>query len=190
MGCFSYPLDAPPYPPENRDMDARLPKIFFLVLVIYAIANLTYDYPGLPNIVASHFTLNGTANGWQTKQMLYAAFGGVTVLAAGLVFAIPALMGRTKSMNIPHREYWLAPERLGETQQFIAAWFGWFGCAIFALIYFAFEFAVDTSLHPTNPPAASRLLYLLAAFGAFDVVWIIRLLTRFSRVPGDAAAQR
>src|SRR5271155_984036 len=95
-------------------MSARLPKLAFGVMVIYATIHFSSYYSQLPAVVASHFDVHGAANGWQTKQEFFVVFAGVTILATILVFALPALIAIVprQFVNLPNKEYWLSPERL------------------------------------------------------------------------------
>jgi uncharacterized membrane protein len=171
-------------------MNARLPKGLFLLLAICASIYLAHYYPRLPRVVASHFDQHGFANGWQTKQRFFELFAGMTLLSAFLVFGIPtiiALMPR-QLINLPHKEYWLGPERQTASMQFLSTWFAWFGCAVYAVILLAFDYAVQTNLRSPYGPNPARLWYMLVAFAVFAVVWTIRLFGRFGRVPGNPSA--
>ena len=75
-------------------------------MVVYAVTHFSQIYPQLPTVVASHFDAHGAANGWQTKQAFFAVVAGVTVLAAFLVFAIPALIAFVprQYVNLPNKD--------------------------------------------------------------------------------------
>ena len=87
---------------------------------------------------------------------------------------------------MPKKSYWLAPEQRAETQDFLKTYFAWFGCALYLVIVFAFDYAVLQNLHPDSPPPPSRLWYVLAGFLLFTAVWTARMLVRFTRVPPHA----
>ena len=71
----------------------------------------------LPPIVASHFAAGGNANGFMPRNaylglMLFVAVGVPFLLAlinSSLRFIPPHLV------NLPNRDYWLAPERTEQT---------------------------------------------------------------------------
>jgi hypothetical protein len=138
-------------------------------------------------VVASHFDSHGNANGWQMKQRFFGVFAGMTLLSGFLVFGIPAITAvmPQQLINLPKKEYWLAPERRAASMQFLKAWFAWFGCAVYAVIVVAFDYAVQTNLHSVYGANPVRLWYMLAAFAAFTLVWTIRLLRRFGRLPRE-----
>lgn len=91
-------------------------KPFFLVLAIGA-ASVWWSSGLLPELVASHFGAGGAANGFMPRGQ-YMGF----MLA--LVLAVPSLIffaGRLASsvqvrfINLPNKQYWLAPERRAAT---------------------------------------------------------------------------
>ncbi len=91
-------------------------------------------------------------------------------------------------INFPNKRYWLAPEHLAETMQFLNNYFAWFGCAVFTVILVTFDYAVESNLHPDNRPDISRMWYLLAAFLAFNFLSIARMFIRFGRPPQDISS--
>ncbi len=168
-------------------MDSRLPKLIFVLLALYAAIHFSYYYPQLPGVVASHFDKHGAANGWQTKQAFFRVFVGVSMLAVIIGFAIPKIIFAVPSqlINLPNKGYWLAPEHRAETTEFFNTYFGWFGCAMYLIMILTFDYAIQSNLHPENPPDPARMWFILAGFLIFMVVSTIRMLTKFLRPPSD-----
>lgn len=168
-------------------MDSRLAKFLFVVLALYAAIHFSSYYSQLPDVVASHFDARGMANGWQTKAAFFLVFLSVSVLAAVVGFGIPRIIAAVPAqmINLPNKRYWLAPEHLAETMEFLNTYFAWFGCAIFLIMILTFDYAIQSNLHPGNRPDPARMWYILAGFLAFVVIWIIRMFTRFLRAPRD-----
>jgi uncharacterized membrane protein len=166
-------------------MHSRFPKLLFLVLAAYAAIHFSAYYWQLPVVVASHFDAHGVANGWQTKSTFFGVFVAVSLLAVVIAFGVPRIIGVVPAqlINLPNKRYWLAPEHLAETLEFLNTYFAWFGCTVFLIMILTFDYAVQSNLHPDNPPDVSRMWYILAGFITFVVVWITRLLTRFLRSP-------
>ncbi len=173
-------------------MDSRLPKLIFALLVLFAAVHFSNVYPQLPNVVASHFNGRGAANGWQTKSAFFSVFAGVSVLAAVVGFGIPRIIAAVPEqlINLPNKQYWLAPERRAETLAFLASDFAWFACGIFLMIIFAFDYATQSNLHPEKPPNPARMWYVLGGFLLFTLVWIIRMLAKFLRPPAVGLARK
>jgi uncharacterized membrane protein len=163
-------------------MQSRLPKFLFLVLAAYAAIHFSSYYSQLPGVVASHFDARGAANGWQTKSVFLGFFVGAVALASVLAFGVPYIISRTptKLINLPYKDYWLAPDRRTSTIAFLGRYFAWFGCAILLVIVLTFNYAVQSNLDPAHQPDPVRFWYVLALFGIFTAVWMTRLFVRFS----------
>jgi len=133
-------------------MGSRLPKLSFAVLAAYAAIHFPSYYSKLPDVVASHFNGRGMANGWQTKAAFFTVFVGVSVLAAVIGFGIPRIISAMppQLINLPNKQYWLAPDHLGETQAFLNNYLAWFGCAVFLVIILTFDYAIQSNLRPEN----------------------------------------
>jgi uncharacterized membrane protein len=165
--------------------DARLPRLLFAVLAAGAAIYFSSYYAQMPEVVASHFNGRGVPNGWQTKSAFFGLFVAVSVLAAVVGFGIPRIIASLppQLINLPNKRYWLAPEHLAETLEFLNAYFAWFGCAVFVIMILTFDYAIQSNLHPDNRPDVSRMWYILAGFLGFMIVWMIRIFMRFGRVP-------
>ena len=168
-------------------MDSRLPKLIFVLLVLYAAVHFPHYYSQLPGVVASHFDGRGTPNGWQTKPVFFSVFAGVSVLALAIGFGIPQIIKAVPAqlINLPNKGYWLAPEHLAETMKFLNSYFAWFGCAVFLIIILTFDYAIQSNLHSGNRPDPARMWYILAGFLLFTLVWTVRMLTKFFRIPSE-----
>jgi hypothetical protein len=141
-------------------------------------------YPQLPPVVASHFDAAGTPNGWQSKAMFFGIYWGVSLLMTLAFYALPVLLRRlpVAVINLPHRDYWLAPERRQESLASLAVYMHWFGNAMIGLLLVTFELAIEANLRRQNlPPDA--MWALLAGFLIFTGAWLVRLYRRFAR-PG------
>jgi hypothetical protein len=165
--------------------DARLPKLIFAVLAVGAAIYFSAYYAKMTDVVASHFNGRGVPNGWQTKPAFFGLFAAVSILIAMIGFGIPRIIASVppRLINLPNKQYWLAPEHLAETMAFLNAYFAWFGCAVFLIMILTFDYAIQSNLHPDHRPDVSRMWYILAGFLTFLVVWIIRMFTRFGRLP-------
>lgn len=92
-------------------------KILFLLTAALALAQATWHYLHLPETVAIHFDLAGQANGWSSRGAHFAMQAGLAVFLGALFGSGGWLLRRVPDqfINIPHRDYWLAPERRAAT---------------------------------------------------------------------------
>lgn len=166
-------------------MDSRWPKLIFVFLALYAAVHFSSVYPRLPGLVASHFNSRGAPSGWQTKEAFFGVFVGVSVLVAVIGFGVPRIIAAMPAqlVNLPNKRYWLAPEHLAETTEFLNSYFAWFACAIYLTMVFAFDYAIQSNLHPENPPGPARMWYVLAGLLAFMLSGTIGMLAKFLRPP-------
>jgi uncharacterized membrane protein len=169
-------------------LDSRLPKIIFVLLAVLASIYFWSNYAQLPDVVASHFNAHGVANGWQPKSVFFEFFAGTIAIAAFLTFGISAVISRmpVAMINLPNKEYWLAPEHREETLAFLSGYFAWFGCAALVVAASAVNYAIGRNLHPEPQSDIPVFLYVLGGFLVLAVASSIRILKRFSRLPPHA----
>jgi uncharacterized membrane protein len=162
-----------------------LSQMFYLGLV--ALVTATLDQ--LPERVASHFGLDGLANGWMSRGGYVAFVCLIPLGVAAVFFGASALIRRLPAawVNIPCREYWLAPERRAATAVFLRNRLGWMLCLI--VVLFA-ELHVLTVLANRTVPARlpmAGFALCLAAFVGSVLVWTVLLHLRINRTerPGS-----
>src|SRR6202040_2027448 len=115
---------------ESDMSGTRLPKSLFVVILGAAFAECIRDFPLLPNRLASHFGPSGTPSGWLTKPQFFTLYAGLIVLVASVGFLAPRMIAKTPAskINLPYKEYWLAPERRVETFASFERYFAWYAC--------------------------------------------------------------
>jgi uncharacterized membrane protein len=173
-------------------LDSRLPKMLFVLLAVLAAIYFWSNYAQLPDVVASHFNARGVANGWQSKSGFLAFFLGAVTLASFVAFGVPAVLSKIPKelINLPNKDYWLAPERQAETLALLGNSFAWFGCGILLVVTTAVNYAIGRNLHPQAQLDPPVLLYVLGGFFVFTILWSIRMIMRFSRIPRDHFASK
>lgn len=113
----------------------RVPLSVLTALAVLFVAELLYFYPQLPETVASHFDTDGAPNGWMGKTAFVVLMMFVAAISAAPTVGVALLLPRMQSgINIPNKEYWLAPERRDETLGLIGASLIWTECAVLALL--------------------------------------------------------
>ncbi|HKI11036.1 MAG TPA: DUF1648 domain-containing protein [Candidatus Acidoferrum sp.] len=172
--------------------DARYPKIVYFLMVVAGLFQWVRFYPLLPERMASHFSYDGTPNAWQPKD----AFFLLMLVVVGLTFFGAFLTPRfiaarpDKRINLPHKDYWLAPTRREETFRFIAAQMAWSGCAMLFVLLFATFLAIRANLSSDGRFDNGTMIKVLAVFIFLMVLWIVHFLRRFYRLPADSSARR
>ncbi len=154
--------------------------LLFWVILLGAAAHLGYYYPHLPGRVATHFGLGGRADAWSSKQSFALAYG---LLAGGLgllFFAIAAFLPRlpVNFINIPNRDYWLAPERRDATLHHVGREVLVMGTATVAFIAATFHLSMRASITGTDRLGPGFWIALVA-FVVYAGYWSVRLMLRF-----------
>jgi uncharacterized membrane protein len=163
--------------------------IVVAVLVLATVVQWAVYYPALPETVASHFNGAGTPNGWSTKDTFFMVIGAV--LGTELVFLVglPLILGRlpVAIINLPHRDYWLAPKRRAQSLAAIGARLVWFAAASLMLALVVVQDVVLANLD-ASVRLSSVTPVALVAYLAFAVLWLIALFRRF-KLPAPSAAR-
>jgi len=139
-----------------------------------------------PERVATHFNGLGKADGWMHRDAATLMMVGFQTLMplifmgiAYSIFLFPASL-----INIPNRDFWLAPERRDESLAFVAR-----TTALFSLAISLFFSGMNHLTFRANQEAGDLSLVgfwvLLVSFLAFTASWVAVLLFRF-RVPKGA----
>lgn len=165
------------------------PRLFsFAILALLWIAFAAYVWltaAQLPERVATHFGMAGEPNGWMTRagHVQFTLLFGLGVPA--FVLGIFAIIGRCgdRWLNIPNKEYWLAPERRQATFDFIARQGFWF-----AGLFIAFLAGIHHSILAANsrsPVAlpASDVGWIAGPYLVATLVWVAIFIGRFARRP-------
>jgi uncharacterized membrane protein len=166
--------------------NTRLPNSIFFALVALGAVQVSFYAPRIPELLGSHFSRGGFVNGWQTKAAFFATELAMIILATVVSFGIPRIIAAAPValINLPHKEYWLAPEQREDTLAYIRVWSAWFGCGLLAFLLFVMELVFRANLH--TPPQFNNAAFVpaLLVFVAFDTMAVLRLILHFSRTPG------
>jgi hypothetical protein len=157
----------------------------FAVLVAGAAAFVGLTSLSLPDVVASHFAADGTANGAMSRGaylgvMLAVVVGLPTLLTVASYFALGAQRAR---INLPNRDYWLAPERKAETVSYLRAQLARFSAVL--LVFLCYVHWLVVRANGIQPPhlSAPWINVGLVGFAVFAVVWTRLIVRRFRNRP-------
>lgn len=161
----------------------RLPLTLSAGFVALLALRLWLVFDALPEVMASHFDGSGRPNGYQSKAAFAATSLGLSVGNLLLFALLPALLRRlpTSMINMPHREYWLAPQRKAQSLERLFGYLDWFACATIALLVAVFELVVRANL-ARAPLGNVAIWLLLAGYLGYALSWSIALWRSF-RVP-------
>jgi len=161
----------------------RIVFLLFPIAIVGVLVYLLTTIPSLPERVASHFGASGMANGYMSRDGYRIFIIAFAVGAPLFVVAVVGLLPRAfpGAINLPDRDYWLAPERRDDTLGYL---FGW-ACSLGSLLAL-FIAAIHSAVMVANayePPRLPGTLFviLLVAFGVGMLVWVVALMSHFRR---------
>jgi hypothetical protein len=131
-----------------------------------------------------HFAGRGVADGFMSA-VGYAWLMTVLVVALPLLVANGWLFRRAgrlrRHLNIPHRDFWLAPPRLVATACYVRAHMAWAGVG--AMVFLCHVHAMVVRANELQPPALPMRPFMagLGLFLAALLVWLLALWHRFRR---------
>lgn len=137
----------------------------------------------LPDPIATTFDAQGKPGGWMTVRAVFAYY----IAALGIVsflFMTAGLLTRKMPrllVAVPNRDYWLAPERRGETIRYMKEFYLWTGA--FAALFVAgtaeFIFSANMKISPQIDPQVFYLLASMLALGLLVV--LLAIFWRFKK---------
>lgn len=164
-------------------MRLRLGPVTFLVLIALLGALVWHSAQTLPAVVASHFAASGRADGYLPRAT-YAVF--ITALVVGVplllaLFPAAAIRGEGRTLNLPHRDYWLAPQRCAQTIGYLRAQGRWL--ALIVALFLGHVHWLVVQAHQLQPPVLSSrsMVAALLVFVLVLLLWLRALVARFRR---------
>jgi uncharacterized membrane protein len=159
----------------------RLSFQVFIIILILCLGQAAYYYPLLPGRVASHFGASGLPDAWSSREAFIRMYLIVMALIVAAFPGIGFLLRKTPTslINLPNKDYWLAPERREETIEYLANQFLWFGSATLLLLFDIFHQSFMVQLGRAQ--GLAHPVVSLVAYIGFAVLWSIALIRRFSR---------
>ncbi len=164
-----------------------MPQVLILVgLSVWALIQNVVYWSYLPAQVAIHFNAKGVADNWLDRDRATALMLAIQIgLPWGLVFVAKAVRYMPASMvNIPHREYWLQPERREATLATVFGSISWI--AVIESVFFSvvnhLTFMANRTGQPLNMPP---FIAAVAGFVIVVVLLILKMSRRFALPAGS-----
>ena len=170
---------------KTRGSQMTSSRAVFAVLLVAAVALMCLYYPQLPEHMASHFDGAGRANGWSSKGFFF----GVQTMILLLVTVCFALLPQRirdfppDKINLPHKDYWLAPERRAATMASVVSAITWFGCAVLVFLIAVTWLVIRVNLGLESGLPALPMGALLAGLIGCVALLIARMLYIGRRPP-------
>jgi uncharacterized membrane protein len=162
----------------------KVSRLLFALALLIALLEVFYFYPLMPEKMAVHFNASGIADGWGFKQGFFTAFGIVFILLTVLFGGISLLIRLLPDawINLPNKDYWLAPERKKQTHDRITSQMLFIGAVTMLLLDSVMFLSLSANLSPRPSLPADMLWGMLAVFFIINITSIIILIRSF-RLP-------
>jgi uncharacterized membrane protein len=158
---------------KNSKRKRTVATVVFVLLCAACLGHAFYFYSQLPERVAHHFGPDGKPDAWGDKMQFLVVYL-ITIAVMGIVFFGLALAMRrlpTTAINLPHREYWLAPERREETVAGMVSAFLWFGSLTLLLFLDIFHQAFQ--VHLGKAAGLTHPWISIGVYLAASLVWCV-----------------
>ena len=161
----------------------RFPAFTLAILYMAFLGFVAKSSLTLPPQMASHFNASGEADGWMSTEA-YLRF--IALFGAGLPLlwvVIPQTFRYLPAqfLNMPNRDYWLAPERREETNSYLIRHFLWFGSMQVGLAGGIHLVVYQANQSTPARMASGLMLGLLGLFLVGAGLWAITMIRHFQR---------
>lgn len=160
----------------------QIPRLLFFLIILVTLGQCIHDFPLLPDRMASHFGASGLPNGWMTKTQFFIIYAVVLLPALLIEFWLHRKVSKTPEarLNLPNKDYWLAPERRAETFAYFEGFFAWYGCAFLFVIATVMGLAMRANFDTPPQLPTAPTVSILVGFVLFNIVAIGAMYRRFS----------
>lgn len=164
----------------------RNTAIVYILLFIIEIVILRNFYFSLPDKIATHFGNMNNPDGFSDKFNFILIYNVFLFFLILMFYGINIFIKKSSNsmINVPKKEYWLAPERRDITIVMLQANLNFFGIITFIFMLVNLIFIIDANL--SSPIKLNNDFWIaLMLFLVSTMAWLIRLLLVFSKVEED-----
>lgn len=162
---------------------SRTTMMMIALLILGGIQSF-YHYTQMPETVATHFNAQGEADDFMSRTANLYFNLGLLLLFAILFSGISWLVGALPAswINMPNKDYWLAPERRDVTQHYLRREMIRLGNAtillLLAINYLAYK------ANQASPPQLSHAVWvIMILYIAYMIIWTVGFYRKFNAVP-------
>ena len=153
----------------------------FSLLSALLVGHAIYHYLILPKRVATHFGISGEPDAWGPKTVFFLWYLIISAILSGLVMVVNHSLkpGKLVWLNIPDKNYWLAPERIHATLKYVRSSMLLFGSGTLLFMFDFFNQSFQVSLG--NSSKLDHPLITLVVYLFFCVLLTAAFFRRFRR---------
>ncbi len=158
--------------------------LLLVLFVLFGLIEWAAAYSRLPDVMATNFGGSGWPGGWMSKPAASWTMNLMMAGAAG-IFMLPGWLLRltpTGMMNLPNRDYWLAPERRAATVRRLETRVWQMGLLTVVFLVFVNHLLIAANLLP-EPRLSAAFLPVFVSYMTLVGVWTVGLMLAFRR-PG------
>ena len=164
-------------------MAKRAPFILLALFYLFFFATVLMTADDLPDPVASHFNARGNPDNWMDRSNYFLFTVGLALflpgVVVGLCYAIRFMPDSV--INLPRRDYWLAPGRRHETCDHVFRQSLWFACMAVAFVIGIHLIVLQANAQVPVRLSTPLLMGLAGCFLIGVIGWSLRLIWRFVR---------
>lgn len=153
------------------------------VLLLLISSYLTYHYyPLLPEKIATHFGASFKPDGYSDKAVFEILFKLLELFLIAMFIGVNYFMKHAKDnlINLPNKEYWLAPERREKSLYILKANMSFFGALTIA--YMVFNQVLIYIANLSEPVQLGDSFWIGFVIYMFSTMgWLIRMIMLFSK---------
>jgi serine/threonine-protein kinase len=166
---------------EPREPSSLPYRLLALEAAVLVFQWLRY-YPLMPGRMATHFGAGGEANGWMGRDEFLVFFCGMCAFLMAVMLLMPKLIGLfpDSMINMPNKEYWLAPERRAASMALIGAHMAWLAVLVLGLLMAILQLTFLSNLMPEPRLEGSAVALTMGGFLACMLIWLIAFIRGFN----------
>jgi uncharacterized membrane protein len=166
-------------------MKLAVPILVLALCYVFFFSYVIASYSELPARVASHFDINGQPNSWMSRDTCVGFTLGLGIILPAVIIGLMAGAEKipVSFINLPHRDYWLAPERRKQALAILLQFSLWF--AAMNVLFLTGIHWLIVQANATNAERHLNGVSLILVAGAFligTLIWIRLLVQRFANL--------